>query len=237
MQGEKAMMQRWGAEAVRFMRNASEYGNHYELLAAELLSYLPKDGHICDAGCGLGYLSRELAKYCREVTAVDRSEAALSVLREHCPPQNLHICCDDIFTMDARYDAMVMCYFGHTDEILRLAARCDGNMIVVRRDCSRHKFSIGTVARNHQNANNLHAELSRMGIAYGTKTLQIELGQPFESVDDAVTFFELYNKSEQAVERGEVQRRLVPTGREDYPWYLPGKRDMELTVFSANDVR
>ncbi len=219
------------------MRNASEYGNHYELLAAELLPYLPKNGHVCDAGCGLGYLSMELAKHCQQVTAVDRSEAALSVLRKNCRAENLHICCGDVFAIKTRYDAMVMCYFGHTDEILRLASRCDGNMLVVRRDCSQHKFSIGSVERKHQNANNLHDELSRLGVAFDTKTLHIELGQPFTSVDDAVDFFRLYNKSAQAVERGEVLRRLVPTGREDYPWYLPGQRDMELTVFRGDQLR
>ncbi len=219
------------------MRNASEYGNHYALLAAELLPYLPKNGHVCDAGCGLGYLSMELAKHCRKVTAIDRAQAALDVLRSNQPSQNLQIICGDIFEMQERYDAIVMCYFGHTDEIFRLASRCDGNMIVLRRDCSKHKFSLGTVKRNYQSAINLREELSFRGIPFEAKTLHIELGQPFVSIDDATDFFRLYNKSERPVKREDVLARMVETEREDYPWYLPGQRDMELTVFRADQVR
>ena len=56
------MMQGWNRDAVRFMQDASEYGSHYELLADELMRWLPRNGHVCDAGCCLGYLSQELAR-------------------------------------------------------------------------------------------------------------------------------------------------------------------------------
>lgn len=230
------MMQRWRPEAVRFMKNASEYGDHYARLASELLPYLPENGHVCDAGCGLGYLSLELAKYCRNVTAIDRSEAALDVLRGNRPPQNLQIVCGDVFEMQECYDAVVMCYFGHTDEIFRLASRCRGNMIVLRRDCSRHKFSIGEVKRSHENVLDLREELTKRGVSYEARSLHIELGQPFTDIDDAINFFRLYNKSDKPVERGAVLHRLSATGRKDYPWYLPGQRDMELTVFPVSQI-
>lgn len=69
------MMQWWTPDAVRFMRDASEYGAHYTLLSEYLMRWLPADGHVCDAGCGLGYLAQALAAHCRCVTAIDRSEA------------------------------------------------------------------------------------------------------------------------------------------------------------------
>ena len=57
------MMQRWGTDAIRFMTDASEYGDYYRQLTTKLLPYLPLNGHICDAGCGLGYLAQEIAEY------------------------------------------------------------------------------------------------------------------------------------------------------------------------------
>ena len=58
------MMQWWTPDAVRFMRDASEYGAHYTLLSEYLMRWLPADGHVCDAGCGLGYLAQALAAHC-----------------------------------------------------------------------------------------------------------------------------------------------------------------------------
>ena len=77
-------MFQWNEEMVRFMRDASERGDYHQRLVRWMLPDLHPADHICDAGCGLGYLSLALSPYVRRVTAADRSEEALSVLRENC---------------------------------------------------------------------------------------------------------------------------------------------------------
>lgn len=54
------MMQLWVEDMIRFMRDASEYGTYNQELANLLAPELTRDMHICDAGCGLGYLSLAL---------------------------------------------------------------------------------------------------------------------------------------------------------------------------------
>lgn len=48
------VMFQWNAEKVRFMEDAAAWGDFHARLAAELAPYLPRNGHVCDAGCGTG---------------------------------------------------------------------------------------------------------------------------------------------------------------------------------------
>ena len=76
------MMQLWEKDMVRFMRDASEYSTYHQELAKRLSPYLNKEMHICDAGCGLGYLSLALAPYVGSVTGVERHSDASAVMAE-----------------------------------------------------------------------------------------------------------------------------------------------------------
>ena len=85
-------------------------------LTAELLPYLSPQDHVCDAGCGLGFLSLALAPHVRHVTAADCDAQALSVLKEELAArhiENVTPLCTDIFTDRPAepYDAMVFCFF------------------------------------------------------------------------------------------------------------------------------
>lgn len=231
------MMQRWGVDAIRFMEDASEFGTYYQELSQALLPYLPKDGHICDAGCGLGYLAQELSKYCKAVTALDTSNAAIAALKKRDIPKNMYPRCDDIFKISAQFDAMIFCYFGRTHEIFDIAKKlCRGNVLIVKRECSDHTFSVGKVEHREHTVENIALALERLGVPHHKQSICLELGQPFCSLDDALVFFELYNKSAVPVTEETVKNRLVLTADEDFPLYLPSLRKMELIVFSANDL-
>ncbi len=231
------MMQRWGPDAVRFMCDASEYGTYHQALIAELLPYLPQNGHICDAGCGLGYLSEQLAKHCRKVTALDRSEAALTHLRKRSAAENLHIVCDDIFSVSSQFDAMVFCYFGKTNEILHLSRKlCKGNVLIIKRECSEHRFSIGAVPNRNHRVESTSDVLRQFNVPFESKQITLELGQPFRNIEEAMCFFRLYNKSTEPVEEIAVRNLLIEIQDNEFSLYLPSVRTMELIVFSAKDL-
>ena len=78
------MMFLWKPDMIRFMRDASEHTGYHADLAARIVPHLKEGARVCDAGCGLGYLSLALAPLAAQVTAVDRNADALSVLRENC---------------------------------------------------------------------------------------------------------------------------------------------------------
>ncbi len=238
MQITETMMQRWSRDTVRFMTDASRYGSYHRDLAQALLPYLPTQGHVCDAGCGLGHLALELSCFCREVTAVDASFAALEALLQGPRPENLHVHHGDIFDMAGQYDAMIFCYFGKAEEILSLGTQqCRGNVIVVRRDCNQHRFSTTPVTRKSHSINDLTQHLQNMGIPYTSQNLSLELGQPFRNFEDALCFFRLYNKSDDPVEEEALRRKLIHIEHGEFSLYYPNRRDMELIIFSAADLK
>ncbi len=231
------MMQCWSEDAIRFMEDASAYGNYHKELARALLPYLPRKGHVCDAGCGLGHLALELAGECRYVTAVDASASALKGLMARELPSNLRVLQGDILAMEASYDAMVFCYFGKTEEILRIGReQCRGRILVVRRDCSVHRFSQTPIARRAHSINRLTQVLEAKGIPFVSRNLSLELGQPFRSMEDALVFFALYNKSDHPIVPEELEAKLVQTDDRIFPWYYPNTREMELIVFEAEKI-
>jgi methylase of polypeptide subunit release factors len=103
------------------MKDASEYGDYNEKLAERIAPYLTKESRICDAGCGLGYLSLALSHYAGCVTAVDINENALDILKENLRKRridNINICCSDISDVHVEpFDNMVFCFFGNIQDI------------------------------------------------------------------------------------------------------------------------
>mgnify|MGYP002675017829 FL=1 len=71
----------WTEERVSFMADACERTDFHTKLAALLSPYLKRTDSVCDAGCGLGYLSLALAPLVGHVTAAERDDRALDVLR------------------------------------------------------------------------------------------------------------------------------------------------------------
>ena len=48
------MMQAWTPEGMAFLQDAMACCGYYPALARRIAPYLPKQAHVCDAGCGLG---------------------------------------------------------------------------------------------------------------------------------------------------------------------------------------
>ena len=222
-------MFQWNAEKVRFMEDAAARGDFHARLAAELAPYLPRNGHVCDAGCGTGHLALALSPYVKRVTAVDVSEQALALLAENCQKRgitNIDIRCGDIAQLppETPYDAMVFCFFGHMDEILAIsAAQCRGTVLAVMRNDGCHRFSTARPAIRHGGYPRGREELTARGIPFHAAERELPMGQPFRTVADARRFFELYQSPDDTtpVTDDFLRQRLTATGREDFPLYLP----------------
>ena len=193
------VMQFWSAEAVSFMADATEYSDFYRKLTEILLPDLPKDGHICDAGCGLAALGRELSVHCAQVTAIDSSEIAVTAAKSRPLPENMEILCADLHGVEQTFDAMIFCYFGRIDEILEIAGKmCRGKVVIIKRSCAEHRFSLNKPSRSYA-PDKTRETLDRLEIPCLQRHLSLEFGQPFRSVDDAVAFFRLYDHGTEPV--------------------------------------
>ena len=237
-------MFRWTDDMIRYMADAGRQTDFHRRLTAELLPYLSPQDRVCDAGCGLGFLSLALAPHVRHVTAADCNAQALSVLKEELAArhiENVTPLCTDIFTDRPAepYDAMVFCFFGHIKEILAIsAAQCRGTVLAVMRSDAAHRFSAAQPAIRRGGYFRGREELEKLGVPFQAKEMELPMGQPFRTLSDARRFFELYRQPDDTMPITDslLQARLTATGREDFPFYLPQSRRFGLLRWHAGTM-
>lgn len=245
-------MFRWDENTIRFRIDAAEYGGFDAKLAAHILPEPERNAHICDAGCGLGYLSLALAPLCRRVTAVDTSASALGVLRKNARKaglSNIEIAEGDLFSMrpQTKYDTMVFCMFGGAYETLRaVEAQCAGKAFLIKKNWATHRFTLKEKPLERHTFLQTCAALDALGIPYQTETFPLEMGQPFRSLEEAALFYRIYaredmpsagtDESGKSDEKERIAENLVETGRTDFPYYLPSGRPLGIISLNAGDI-
>ena len=239
------MMFEWNPGIIRFMKDAFEYGSYSRELADTVIPYLSGESRVCDAGCGLGYLSLELAEKAGRVTSVDVSADALAVLRENCEKRgvsNIDILCGDLFSMppDEKYTAMVFCYFGDVDSIVRYSRRfCSGPVFIFKRNYEMHRFSAGGTEKADDSFEEACRRFEKHGVSFRTLELENEFGQPFRSLDDVRKFFELYNQSGSGKAATDLfaAGSIINTGRDDFPFYMPFTKRTGCIIINPLDLQ
>lgn len=239
------MMQLWYADMVRFMKDASEYGTYNQELVKRMAPHLTKKMHICDAGCGLGYLSLALAPHVGRVTSVEMNPDAVAVLEENCRElgiRNITARCGQLDTAvpEEKYDAMVFCFFGHIHEILEAARnQCRGTVFIVTRNYTTHRFSVGSHKTGSYGYESARDVLTRKGIPFQEEIFSLEFGQPFRSMEDARRFYEIYSHDEDksAITDEFLRGKVVANDHSEFPLYMPHQRSLALLRFDVKDVR
>lgn len=238
------MLQYWWEDMVRFMRDASEYGTYNQELADRLAPHLNPEMRICDAGCGLGYLSLALSGYVGHITAVEQNPAAVEVLTANCRERgitNITPCCGSVHSAvpDAPYDAMVFCFFGGIHEILEIVRRqCRGKVFIITRNYTTHRFSVGKHTTGSYGYLTATTRLKELGLPYTEALFDLEFGQPLRDLDDARRFYEIYSKDEdKTVITDEFLRtKVVDNDDAKFPLYLPHRRNLALLTFDTADL-
>lgn len=233
---------KWTQETMRFFADAAAQTDYYDEIAHRIVPMLPQDTHICDAGCGMGYLSLALLPHCAHVTAIDTSKEATDALREMAgETEKLTVRCGDIQELAPKkpYDAMVFCLFGDMTETLRIAAKqCRGRVFLIKRDYEQHRFSAGGLGLGVYTAKYSEQMLDEKHIPYTSERFGASFGQPFHSIEEAQRFFALYNRSESgSFSNDDIRAKLVKTDNPKFPLYLPNEKKLCLLTFDARDIR
>ncbi len=232
----------WSAEKIAFMRDAAAYTPFGEALARRAAAYLPPDAHLCDAGCGIGYLTLALARRAYRVTAVDTSDAAIAALAQSARllnVRNVEPLRADAFALpdDLRFDGMTFCFFGEIARVRAcVRAHCRGAAGLRTRAGATHRVDAreAPIARTPYAA--ALAELDARGIAYRSATFELDMGQPFRTIADAARFSRLYARGGEPPTEARLRERLVPTDSPIFPYYLPAPRPIGLIALNAAEI-
>jgi len=235
-------MTAWNQEKIRFLRDAAEQVGFYQILADKALEGLPRRAHICDAGCGLGYLATAMSPACDRITAVDLEKSALAVLQQNLIKGNIcnvtPLCCD-AFSLPShlQFDGMVFCFFGQTEETLRcILKHCTGKAVIFKKCWDDKRFSLSKVPVRNVDLASFTRDLDDLGITYETDLFSLDMGQPFRTVEDAMNFFRLYDRSGKDICREEIEERLTRTDSSDFPYYLPAPGNVGRVILDVRDI-
>ena len=230
----------WTEESAAFWEDSAQYTRCYELLADRAAAHVPPGSTIFEGGCGLGHLSLALAKRGYGVTAMDLSPLPLGYLRERMERERAKLTVreGDVFALPTGevYDSAVFCFFGSVDETLRWAkAHCRDRLILFKKNWSTHRFTRDPGAVRKFTYPLTLAELDALGVPYDTEVFDVDMGQPFRDLQDAVRFFRLYDPAG-AMTEAEVRTRLTETGDPVFPYYLSAVRPVGIIVVRAEDI-
>lgn len=224
-------MHRWDPQMIRWMCEAMDYGSYNRDLAACIQPYLGKDDHVCEAGCGLGFLSLELAGHVRKISAFDRNADALAVLRERIQEHGLRNIETQCSTLEAFQtaetpDAMLFCLFGMLDEMIASAERLRcGKVITVHRRQSDELWR--SKVRDFCGIGDL-----RGWQIVDRNSMDIPLNQPFRDLNDARQFMDMYvpEEAERCLTDDAFESVLRMIDHPVYRFELPVTRRLEMLV-------
>ena len=226
----------WTEESAAFWADSAAYTKAYDRLAEKTAACLAPGSTLFEGGCGLGHLSAALARQGFAVTAMDLSPLPLGHIRP-CP--GLTVRQGDAFALpgDELYDGGVFCFFGSVPEVLRWAkGHCRDRLILFKKNWAAHRFTRDPGAIRKFTYPLTCAELREQGVPYETEVFDLDMGQPFRSLPDAVRFFRLYDPAS-AMTEADILPRLKATEDPAFPYYLPAVRPVGMICIRADDLR
>lgn len=229
----------WTQNRIEWYLTASRHGDFHRQLAAKIRPYLFPGDRLCDLGCGLGRLDLELAPSVAHITCVDTEEAVLACLKRDAAAAgigNLSAQRGDVRDIQTVFDVAIMAFFGHPPQMmldcLKLASRFLIRIANTRREGAALQPS--EHSRKRQTAEDIAAQLDKEGRSYKLLLDAFEFGQPLKSQEDAAAFLRCNAPDIQKEALDEfLAQRLITTGRADFPFYLPGKKELGIFIIEA----
>ena len=226
----------WTEESAAFWADSAAYTGAYDVLAARAAEHLTPGSTVFEGGCGLGHLSVALVRRGYAVTAMDHSPLPLHYIPA---TPGLTLRQGDAFALPAEevYDSGLFCFFGGVRETLCWAqVHCRDRLILFKKDWDTHRFTRDPGAIRKFTYPLTVAELKALGVPFDTEVFDVDMGQPFGSLSDAVRFFRLYDP-DWAMAEEDILPRLTVTHDPTFPYYLPANRPVGMLVLRAEDIR
>lgn len=246
-------MCRWEPQMVRFMKDAADGTAYFQTVADWVRGYADCDGYLCDAGCGLGHLGLHLAEQAYRVDCLDKAPHAVAALRamvaeRHVANVRAIVADYSSYVPARRYGTMVFCMSASIEEAASVAmGRCAGKVVVINR-VDRKTSRGGETSHTAQVPSLGHptlesfeskiASLAALGITCEGDYLDVEIGQPFRSLEDARVFFATYRTHDYPDGVTDTELLAMLEKRDDDPWryYLPLQRHLGLFSFDMDNA-
>ena len=119
-----------------------------------------------------------------------------------------------------------------------MSRQCAKTLVIIKKNYELHRFSLTAQPICGETAPTACEALRAMGVPFLFDARELEHGQPFASLDEAVQFFRIYSKDEApgAVTPEAVLPRLQKTGDDAFPYYLPQIKRLGILTIKMEDL-
>ncbi|MGN7403379.1 class I SAM-dependent methyltransferase [Cytobacillus praedii] len=235
----------WTEKSTKWYKQAAEYTKYHQAIYKEIYPFIPVTASVLDVGCGLGFLSTEIAQNAKAVTAIDIDDLPLKDLEERLKQENimnLHVIKSDwsVISEGPKWDVVVSSFFkSNIEDIGRLFEYCCERLILVVSNGSENSFLPERNSHHYLKRADLFADrLRTRGIPFYYKNCLIQFGQPFSSVAEAREFIKHYQPN---CDNGEIDyhiRSHVKNIIEDAygnQYFLSNVKEVCVFVIEKND--
>ena len=229
------MVFEWSDREIAWYERAVRMTGFDDFLYEELRPYLRPEETICDLGCGIGYLSRCLCRHGFSVTAIDRSENAIRYLTRCAAEEGLNRLIPRMADWTAlppeeNWDTILMCFAGQM-QVDRYPFR--KRLIILQNERHQSQARPDDLQRFDREAQKQAAwQIDPARYTWHYRHLTREFGQPLHSPDEGMAYLEAYHYP---WSREELMERLVLTGDDVFPFYLPRQKEIGMYVIERRE--
>lgn len=235
----------WNEKSILWYQNAATYGSYHEQLAKRLIPHIDPSSRVCDLGCGVGYLTKELSPFVKEITGCDANPKAIEFLRQQIKEHqlgNVEALLADIERIDppkVPYDTVILCLFGGLRNCYDQVSKwTDKKIIYISSIKEKHAFHAGGRKNSGETAEETRDFLVSRNLKFNVETLKLPFGQPLKSMEEAVDFVRHYDQSSTKQEIYDYLNEKLIMKQEDetYPFYLPNEKRLAMFVIERNEA-
>ena len=235
----------WTEKSTLWYKHAAEYTGYYRVIYDEISPHIHEKDSVCDIGCGLGYLSVEMAKKARMVTASDFEERPLLDLEER--KKQVNITNLEILQSDwaeicdkPQWDIVVSSFFkSNLADISKLLGFCRKRLILVVSNGSENSFLPWGRSRHFEKkADSLKGGLVEKNIPFIYRDLTVQFGQPLFSQEEIVEFIKHYLPDcEQEKIDSHIHANVKKIQADSYgnEYFLSNKKDIGIFIIEKKE--
>lgn len=216
----------WTTQKIDWYVRASMCSDFHKRLAREIAGMIPQEKSVMEVGCGLGYITAQLAKMGYDVCGIDNDEKAIKRAHElheglpRRPGSKGLFALEDYRTSHRMANVVLAVFCGRIDEEgLGAFERLANERVIYI--VSQHKSN----SLRHDRTAGICAYLKENGYRFTLKELTMHFDQPFESLEEAARFLELQHGDGNLP----VKRSKGPY-KDQYPYVFENEKKMSIFV-------
>ena len=199
----------WSNEMIKYYERAASISSFHKELASLIEGVIDKDESVAELGCGLGYLSAELASRGYNITGIDNDDAAIAFAKEKFP--SVRFIKEDAYKEEIKADVSLCVFFGRLleeDNLTSLLSTASSRLIYLTNEHNREANP------SFDKSKALSDKLKRRGIKHSVSYHTLNFDQPLIDEEDAKAFLS-------SSYRKDIPLHLIPSNRSDYRYLLP----------------